>query len=566
VAEGAAKHPILEGVEVDKLQGFGSLYKVSPLADSATPLLLGSLPDKPIEPVAWVNRSRYGGRVFYTALADPQDFCQPAQNRLLANAIHWAAGLPVPAAAPPSQTVRAVGRPNIVFIMADDLGYAHLGCYGQQRIRTPNIDRLAAQGARFTQVYAGCNVCAPCRSVLMTGLHMGHTPVRGNSGGISMRDEDVTVAEVLKQAGYATGGYGKWGLGDAGTPGVAYRQGFDEFFGYYDQVHAHSFYPPYLWQNDRKYLLPGNSGRESDGLTGEKRGQYSHDEILTKALDFIRRHKDQPFFCYVPSTIPHFELLVPGDSLREYAGKWPEPTPFVSEQKHYCDQLQPRAALAAMVSRLDREVGRIMALLDELWIADNTVVFFTSDNGAPGGGGSDPDFFQANGPLSGYKGMMYEGGLRVPMIVRWPGRVPAGSVNEHVWYFADVMPTLAELAGAAPPKNIDGISVVPTLLGKPGQRRHDYLYWEASGFDPKTGAIRRKTLAQAVRMGDWKAIRQRGNAAVELYDLSSDLGETTDVAERHRQIVAKIEAIMAAARVDPPPQLEPQSPPNRAFR
>ena len=243
--------------------------------------------------------------------------------------------------------------------MADDLGYGHLGCYGQKRIRTPHLDRFASEGMRFTQVYSGCNVCAPSRSVLMTGLHSGHGPVRGNSGGVPMGDADVTVAEVLKQAGYATGGFGKWGLGDAETTGIPYRQGFDEFFGYYDQVHAHSYYPPYLWHNDRKYLLPANSGRESDGLTGEKRGQYSHDEIVAKALDFIRRNKDRPFFCYIPSTIPHTELLVPDDSLREYAGKWSEPNPYVTPEKHYSDQLQPRAAFAAMVSRLDREVGRI---------------------------------------------------------------------------------------------------------------------------------------------------------------------------------------------------------------
>ncbi len=456
--------------------------------------------------------------------------------------------------------------PNIVFIMADDLGYAHLGCYGQEKIKTPNLDRVAAQGMRFTQVYAGCNVCAPCRSVLMTGLHMGHTPVRGNSGGIPMRDSDVTVAEVLKNAGYATGGFGKWGLGDAGSAGVAHRQGFDEFFGYYDQVHAHSYYPPYLWHNDQKHPLPGNSGRESDGLTGQRRGQYSHDEIVEKARAFIRWNRDRPFFCYIPSTIPHTELLVPDDSLREYAGRWPEPNPYVTERKHYSDQLQPRAAFAAMVSRLDREVGRLLDLLEELNLDEQTILFFTSDNGGQGGGGPDPEFFQANRPLRGYKGMMYEGGLRVPMIVRWPGRIEAGAVSEHVWYFADVMPTLAELAGAEPPPGIDGISVVPALLGKPGQKKHEYLYWEASGFDPRTGLIRPNTLRQAVRMGDWKGIRSRPGAAVELYDLATDVGETKDLAKERPEIAAKIAQIMTAAHDDPPPQLEPPAPEGRAFR
>jgi arylsulfatase A len=456
--------------------------------------------------------------------------------------------------------------PNIVFIMADDLGYAHLGCCGQTKIKTPNLDRMAAEGMRFTQVYAGCCVCAPCRSVLMTGLHMGHTPVRGNSGGIPMRDADVTVAEVLNKAGYATGGFGKWGLGDAGTEGVAHRQGFDEFFGYYDQVHAHSYYPPYLWHNDREYPLPGNSGRESDGLTGERRGQYSNDEIMEKAQAFIRRHKDRPFFCYVPSTIPHTELLVPDDSMREYAGRWPEPNPYVTDQKHYSDQLQPRAAFAAMVSRLDREVGRILELLEELGLDENTVVFFTSDNGAQGSGGPDPEFFQAGGPLRDYKGSLFEGGLRVPMIVRWPGRIRAGVVSDHAWYFADVMPTLAELAGVRPPEGIDGISVVPTLLGKPGQKEHDYLYWEISGFDGKTGLIRPASLRQAVRMGDWKGVRNRPGTPLELYDLASDVSETTDVAKGHPEVVAKIGAIMAAAHTDPPPQREPPGRDGWAFR
>jgi len=455
--------------------------------------------------------------------------------------------------------------PNIVFIMADDLGYGHLGCYGQEKIETPRIDRLAAEGMRFTQVYAGNNVCAPCRSVLMTGLHMGHTPVRGNSGGIPLRDADVTVAEVLKRAGYVTGGFGKWGLGDAGTEGVAHRQGFDEFFGYYDQVHAHSYYPPYLWHNDRKSPLPGNSGRESDGLTGERRGQYSHDEIMAKARDFIRRHRDRAFFCYVPSTIPHTELLVPDDSMRQYAGRWPEPNPYVTERKHYADQAAPRTAFAAMVSRLDREVGRIVDLLEELDLDDRTIVFFTSDNGGQGSGGPDAEFFEANGPLRGYKGMMYEGGLRVPMIVRWPGRIEAGAVRDHPWYFADVLPTLAELAGVDPPA-VDGISVVPTLLGKPGQKNHEFMYWERSGFDPQTGLLRPKTLVQAVRMGDWKGIRQRPGAPLELYDLSADVGEMTDVSGRHPEVVARIEQIMASAHEPPPPQIEPEGTGGWLFR
>lgn len=461
----------------------------------------------------------------------------------------------------------ADGRPpNVVFIMADDLGFGHLGCYGQEKIRTPNIDQLAAEGMRFTQVYAGNNVCAPCRSVLMTGLHMGHTPVRGNSGGIPLRDEDVTVAEVLKAAGYATGGFGKWGLGDAGSSGVAHRQGFDEFFGYYDQVHAHSYYPAYLWHNDRKHPLPGNSGRESDGLTGEERTTYSHDVIMEKAREFIRRHRDRPFFCYIPSTIPHTELLVPEDSLQEYAGRWPEPNPYVTERKHYADQEQPRAALAAMVTRLDREVGRVLDLLEELGLEENTIVVFTSDNGAQGSGGPDPAFFNATGELRGHKGDMYEGGLRVPMIVRWPGRIEPGSVSDHVWYFADVMPTLAKLAGTPAPDRTDGISVVPTLTGRGEQKQHEFLYWERSGFDPRTGEIRPNSLVQAVRMGKWKAIRHRPDREPELYDLAMDEAETKNVAGEHPEIVARVERIMEREHVDPPPQLEPETSNGWQFR
>jgi arylsulfatase A len=450
--------------------------------------------------------------------------------------------------------------PNIVYIMADDLGYAELGCYGQEKIQTPNIDALATQGTRFTQVYAGCNVCAPCRGVLLTGYHGGHAPVRGNSGGIPMRDADVTIAEVLNQAGYVCGGFGKWGLGDFDTAGVAYNQGFDEFVGYYDQVHAHSYYPMYIWDTREKLFLAGNSGRDRDGLTGAKRGTYSSDVIMERAQAFIRKHKERPFFCYIPSTVPHTELLVPEDSLSQYAGKWPEPNPYITESKHYQDQPQPRAAFAAMITRLDKEVGRVLSLLDELGLADNTVVFFTSDNGGQGAKGlPDAKFFAANHPLRGHKGSMYEGGLRVPMIVRWPDRVEAGAVDDHPWYFADVMPTLAELAGAGEhlPADVDGISVLPTLLGTGGQQTHRYMYWETAGYDPQ-GKIRPQSLTQAVRMGDWKGIRKGPGARMELYQLDRDVSETTDVAASHAKVVAQIGALMAEAHRDPPPQREPE--------
>ncbi len=447
------------------------------------------------------------------------------------------ATLPVDAA-PPGR------RPNIVFIMADDLGYGHLGCYGQQKIRTPQLDRMAAEGTRFTQVYAGHCVCAPSRSVLMTGNHTGHTSVRINGGGSPLQPNDVTVAEVLKEAGYATGIFGKWGLGDAGTDGVPNKQGFDEFYGYLHQVHAHFFYPWFLWRNDQRHVLSEN--------IGQKRRQYSHDLIAEEALGFIRRRQDGPFFLYVPFTIPHFELLVPEDSLKEYEGKFPEPVPY--RGRHYASQPAPRAALAAMITRMDRDVGRILALLSELKIDRQTIVFFTSDNGGyrlarPG----QPDFFQGNGPLRGAKGNFYEGGIRVPMIVRWPGKVAAGKSDDFVWAFWDVMPTLAELAGTKAPPGIDGISVAPRLLGRPQPQPDRFLYWEKlpqgrGGTPPWT---------QAVRWGKWKAIRPKPGLPLELYDLQNDVGEKRNVAAGHPQVVRRIEQYLKTARTLPrtyPPQ------------
>lgn len=446
-----------------------------------------------------------------------------------------------------TRAAKDLHHPNIVFIMADDLGYAELGCYGQKKIKTPNIDRLAAEGVRFTQAYAGCTVCAPSRSVLMTGYHMGHTSVRENSGGVPLVPGDVTVAEVLKEAGYTCGGFGKWGLGDINTEGVPTKQGFDEFFGYYHQVHAHYYYPEFLWDNDEKYVLEGN---ENDG-----RKIYTHDVIMERALSFIRKNSNNPFFCYLPVTIPHTELLVPEESMAEYAGKFPEPKPFVDERGHVADQAQPRAAFAAMITHLDKGVEKLMAALKELNIDDKTIVFFTSDNGGQNAGGVDAEFFEANGPLRGYKRDLYEGGLRVPMIVRWPGRIEPGIVNELLWYFADVMPTLAELAGATGqlPANIDGISVVPTLLGEKQagrkQKGHEYLYWELG----KAGRLK-----QAVRMGNWKGLRNRPGTPIELYDLNDDVGETKNVADRHPEIAKKIEEHMSSAHIPMRPQGEPQ--------
>jgi arylsulfatase A len=427
-------------------------------------------------------------------------------------------------------TFAAARPPNIVFLFADDLGHGALGCYGQTKIQTPNIDRLAAEGMRFTQCYAGSNVCAPSRSTLMTGLHTGHTPVRNNGKKRHLYDDDVTVAEVLKQAGYATGGFGKWGLGDMGTPGVAIKQGFDEWFGYYHQVHAHFFYPYWLWKTDTKFMLPENEGG--------KRGRYSHDEVQKHALDFIRRNKEKPFFAYMPYTLPHVELVVPKDSEEPYRGKFPK-EPLQDRRPGYLWSEDGYVTYAGMVSRLDRSVGEVMALLKELKLDDNTMVFFSSDNGAQGGNDWQKlvTFFNGNGGLRGSKGMWYEGGIRDPLIVRWPGRIKAGTVTDHLCAFWDMMPTLAEVAGAQVPRNTDGISFLPTLLGKGTQRRHDFLFWEMPAAQ---GGY-----TQAIRVGNWKAVKPRPVAPFELYNLKEDPKETTNIADKNPNVMKQIAAIAA---------------------
>lgn len=466
------------------------------------------------------------------------------------------------AAAETSAAVPAEGAPNIVLILADDLGTGHLGFNGQTLIRTPHLDRMRAEGMSFTRAYAGCTVCAPSRSTLLTGRHMGHTSVRGNAGGTPLLDEDVTLAEVLRAAGYATGGFGKWGLGDAGTTGMPTRQGFDTFFGYYHQVHAHSFYPAYLWRDGERYHLPGNSGRE-DGLTGDGRGQYAHDEIHTKALDFIQAHRDRRFFCYVPYTLPHLELLVPDDSLAEYAGVFPEPHPYVTRDRHFQDQPRPRAALAAMVTRLDRGVGQILELLLRLGLDGRTLVLFASDNGAPAGDLPGPDFFRGNRHLRGAKGSLHEGGLRVPLLARWPGRIAANSTCDLPCYFPDIMPTLAEIAGATPalPSGLDGISLVPALLGERAagrpQGRHEFMYWEWGD-----GPRRQK----AVRMGRWKAWQPAPARPLQLFDLEADESETTDLAAAEPAVVARIGEYLARCRTEPVARPEPAGEGKRRFR
>ena len=429
-------------------------------------------------------------------------------------------------------------KPNIILVMADDLGYGHLGSYGQDRIRTPHLDRLAAEGMRFTQAYAGSTVCAPSRSVLITGLHGGHTSVRGNLGDAHLRDEDVTLAEVLKSAGYATGGYGKWGLGLADSPGHPLRQGFDDFLGYLHQVHAHFFYPFWLTLNHGRMDLPLN---RNGG-----RGQYSHDLIFDRALDFIRENRDGPFFCYLPVTIPHVELAVPADSLAEYLGEFPEMGGGQERRVGYIVSPNPRATYAAMVSRLDRDIGRLVDLLATLGIAEDTIVIFNSDNGAQARFDVSEEFFDATAGLRGYKGSMYEGGLRVPQIVRWPGHVEPGSETDHLTYFPDMMPTFAELAGVEPPST-DGISIVPTILKQGGQRQAEWLYWEliSSGNQLRS---------QAARKGRWKFVRPRMDSPVEVYDLQEDEGETTDLAARHSELVEEFERWVDENRTEPPDQ------------
>ena len=408
-------------------------------------------------------------------------------------------------------------KPNLVYVLADDLGYGDLGCYGQKDIKTPNVDRLAAEGMRFTQHYAGSSVCAPSRCVLMTGLHTGHCYVRNNrslpfEGNVPIPADSQTVAKLLVKAGYATACIGKWGLGYPGSEGDPNRQGFDHFFGYNCQRQAHSYYPEHLWRNQEKVILEGNrGGRET---------QYSHDLLTAEAIEFLREHHRGPFFLYLPYTIPHTKFQVP--ELGEYADEdWDE------DQK----------IQAAMITRMDRDVGRIMELLKELRIDEKTLVMFTSDNGPHGSGGT-LEKFRAAGPLRAKKGSFYEGGIRVPLVARWPGKIAPGTTSDHVCAFQDMLPTFAELAGVAVAQPIDGISIVPTLLGKGTQPKHEHLYWERAD-------------ARALRLGDFKAVQPNAlknpDGPIQLFHLKDDLGEQHDLAGERPELVAKIRAIMNEA-------------------
>jgi arylsulfatase A-like enzyme len=427
--------------------------------------------------------------------------------------------------------------PNIILMMADDLGIGHVGAYGQTKIKTPNIDRLAAQGMRFTQFYAGANVCAPSRSVLMTGLHTGHTPVRNNGLDRHLYDQDVTIAEVLKKAGYATGGFGKWGLGRETNAGAPVRQGFDEWVGQYSQVHAHFFYPYYLMHNLERMPLPQNEGKQ--------RGLYAADVTHEHSMKFIRANAQagRPFFAYIPTILPHVELTCPEDSWTQYKGLWPV-VKRADPRPGYLGSDDAIAEFAGMVSRLDSHVGQLLALLKELNIDDHTVFIFTSDNGPQPGPWTDifVDFFDGNGPYRGSKTNFYEGGIREPFLVRWPGRIKPGSVSDHLGFFGDILPTLADLAGASTHvPTTDGLSIVPTLLGRGEQKQHDYLYWEAAGST-------QNVIEQAVRWGDWKAIRPNARSSWELYNLKSDLAETTNLASQHPDVLQRLQRIADQAR------------------
>ena len=427
--------------------------------------------------------------------------------------------------------------PNIVFILADDLGYGDVGVFGQPRIATPSLDRMAAEGLRFTQFYSGSTVCAPSRSVLMDGRHTGHTYIRGNKevrpyGQEPIPDSVMTLAEVLKGAGYRTGLVGKWGLGGPDTPGHPNRQGFDYFFGYLGQRHAHNYYPEFLFHNEARVQVAGNrlpEPRRGDGA-GEALDKitYSHDLFADSALAFIDRNREGPFLLYFVLTIPH---------ANNEAGPRGMEVPDYGRYEHM-DWPDAEKGMAAMVTRMDADIGRLLDRLEEHGIAENTFVFFTSDNGPHREGGHDPEYFDSNGPLRGFKRDLYEGGIRVPTIAWWPGSVEAATVTDHVGYFADMLPTFTGLAGVTPPEGIDGIDMTPTLLGRPDdQLEHEYLYWE----------FHEDGMAQAVRTGSWKGVRTPVRDAIEVYDLDADVSETTDLAAQHPDVAARLDSIMQAA-------------------
>ena len=424
--------------------------------------------------------------------------------------------------------------PNIIYILADDLGYGDLGCYGQKKFETPNIDRIAKTGIQFTQHYSGSTVCAPSRCALMTGLHTGHCQVRGNrevkpEGQAPMAPDTVTIPTVLKKAGYVSGMFGKWGLGAPGSTSDP-AQFFDVVYGYNCQRQAHNFYPGHLWQNREKVVLDGET--------------YSHDLILAAALQFIRDNQDRPFFCFLPVTIPHAAMQAPQSLHEKYRKQFPQ---FDKKIGKYAgtETVNPVAAFPAMVEHLDNGVGQILDLLTTLGIQDETLVIFTSDNGPHREGGHQPDFWDSNGPLRGIKRDLYEGGIRAPFVACWPGHINPGTTSEHISAFWDMLPTFCELAGVPAPESIDGISMLPSMVGGV-QKNHEFLYWEY----PQSGG------AQAIRKGDYKAVRRNlmknPDAEIELYNLKTDLAEDRNLAEQNPAIVEEMSRLFKTSRVDSP--------------
>lgn len=445
-------------------------------------------------------------------------------------------------------------KPNIVFILTDDMGYGDLGCYGQSTLKTPNIDRMAEEGIRFTNHYAGSSVCAPSRGSLMTGRDPGHCRVRGNyetgphgfGGELELRPQDVTLAEVLKRADYQTAIVGKWGLGMDGTTGEPNKKGFDYAYGFLNQAHAHSQYPEYLFRNGKKVPVPENQNG--------KRGYFSNDIFTDEAIQFLQNKDEKPFFLFVSLITPHAEMLVPEDSIfNSYKGRFEE-TPFVmgtqgSNGKDplgiYHSQDYPEAAFATMITRIDMDVQRILDELERQGIDDNTVVVFSSDNGPHKEGGNDPYYFNSNGSQRGIKRDLYEGGIRIPFIVKWPGVIPSGQVTDHISAFWDMLPTFADLADVSVDDvPTEGISMVPTLLGKKRkQKEHEYLYWEFH---------ENKYSDQAVRQGKWKAVRHDPDGTGELYNLEDDPQEENNLAEKYPKKLNELLAIMDNARTDNP--------------
>ena len=423
-------------------------------------------------------------------------------------------------------------QPNIIYILLDDAGYGDLNCYGQTKFSTPNIDRLAAEGLRFTDHYSGSTVCAPTRCSLMTGVHTGHCYVRGNrevkpEGQAPIPGDTVTLAKLLQKAGYVTGGFGKWGLGAPGSEGAPERQGFDHFYGYNCQRQAHNYYPTHLWNNTHKVPLDGKT--------------YAHDLIMDESLKFVRANKRGPFFCFLPVTIPHAAMHVPEEYAAPFREKFPE---FKDKIGRYAGPSikNPIAAFAGMMVKIDQDVGRLMTLLAELQIEENTLVLLSSDNGPHREGGHDPTFFNSNAGLRGFKRDLYEGGIRAPLIARWPGKITAGTESDHISAQWDMLPTFCEFAGTDTPDGGDGVSLVSTLLGKSDQqKKHKYLYWE---FFEQGGK-------RAVRFGNWKTVQQNlhktSDGPIELFDLQRDRSETNDVAQKHPDVIAKAKQYFAAA-------------------